>query len=116
MKTAWTQTARGRSTIDVVSGTPHCGRDDKPTVKIAYRIYLEYPEGVLDSRGFLMDNLFFSQYFADLRRVETSCERMAELIARQLCEVSKCHRITVELSSVLGIWIGFTLNSDRYPG
>lgn len=72
----FTQHAKGMFTVEV-GGRWHCGPDNTTPKQLAYEVTIEYPDGALDTHGFLIDNLAFQKYFDTIRYTEDSCEMVA---------------------------------------
>jgi hypothetical protein len=71
------QSAEGAFECDVVPGTPHCGIDSTHS-RFRYHVAITYTSrSVLDSNGFLLDNLTFQAYFNTLGKLRVSCELVA---------------------------------------
>lgn len=86
---------------------------------MSYRVHLEFPEGSLDQKGFLLDNLSFQDFFQACQYrfpggLEMSCELFAKYCCEQFCHMSQCHRVTVEICGVPGVWVGHIMESQRY--
>lgn len=100
----FTQIASGSFEFRTVQGTPHCGvvQDGKP-LTLNYLVTVDYPETALDENGFLLDNTWFRDYFANYvgTRISISCERLAVVIAQHICEAigdRECNRVHVSLT------------------
>lgn len=104
------QTAEGEFTMWAVAGYPHCGMaPGKITFK--YELDLAYQESALTEQGFLLDNTFFSQYFADLTccRLRISCEHLAQFIARDFLRLSQADSVRFNIQGIKGVWIKYEL-------
>lgn len=64
-------------------GENHCGTDAH--FKLRYHLNCECTP-VLDSRGFLFDQLNIQQYFESIKRTQLSCERLTVVCLQQLLE------------------------------
>src|SRR5690349_10291975 len=89
--TGFTQKAYGEFTVRLAPNTPHCGPKSTTFVERSdpyrYEIELVYNSQALDAQGFLIDNLWFREYFNSLRDVvlSISCELLAQQIAQDMC-------------------------------
>lgn len=61
--------------IETVPGTDHCGT--LPSFDVKYHVKAEC-SALLDSRGFLVDQILIDRYFQTIRRVAVSCEKLAQ--------------------------------------
>lgn len=116
MKLGYSQSAQGKFECGIRSGFPHCGPAGRLTVNIEYRIRLEFRADAPDANGFLLDNTFFAHFFVAFRdsRIAISCEKLAEVIADQICDLSNCYALSVELSAVPGVWVAVHCLSPKF--
>lgn len=80
------QIAQGKFNVDV-SGCYHCGPNHDSPKRFRYEVILEYPSSdVLDSRGFLLDNLTFHSHFDGIGILTDSCELLAKRSAEMFLQ------------------------------
>src|SRR5580704_16110435 len=99
MQASFRQTAHGKFCCGVIPLTPHCGPDDRKC-HMDYRVTVDWQDHPLDRDGFLLDNTWFRQYFADFAqcRVRISCERLAEVIAEQVFSACSGRAVAVRVA------------------
>jgi len=97
-----------------VGGCYHCGPNHESPKNFDYRVYVEYGDKALDSKGFLSDNLAFDEYFGSLPLVTDSCELMAQKAAcffwRQL--MGRCKLVEVTIWGLKQKAVTFVLDCD----
>lgn len=77
------QFAQGTMTIEV-EGDWHCGPDNTSPRKFDWEVLITYPDGALDEKGFLLDNLSFEGFFNGLGKTSLSCEKLTEKCCEEL--------------------------------
>jgi hypothetical protein len=117
------QTASGSFDFPSVPGTPHCGPDSTPIQHVDYHVTIQYGANPLDENGFLLDNTWFSEYFAQWanRPVSISCENMCVKIADEIGDHARKWdvarprgvSVTVALSAIHGVWVECTLTGGK---
>ena len=108
------QVANGSFSADV-EGCFHCGPNHDSPKAFDYEVEVHYPSEALDERGFLMDNLAFSEYFTQLQKVEHSCELLAKTAAEFFWNIAKgrCKEIRVAVWGIRGAArVEFILDCD----
>lgn len=82
------QHTHGTTTLTVDPATHHCGIADKSNrICITYTVSMQFTEGALDENGFLLNNLWFKGYFAQmsLTPVTLSCEELCQKVCNDIC-------------------------------
>lgn len=109
--TMFGQQATGTFNAQTVPGTNHCGKDDGPAA-FEYTVYVPFRKGcdVLDTSGFLLDNLYFQQYFNSLPPITLSCEKLARQAGHHFCEVlgdraRMVEYVAVRIHPFAGVWV-----------
>lgn len=99
-----------------VSGSYHCGPDHTTPKTFSYVVELSYPGSlsVLDSRGFLLDNLEAHTYFTMLcGPTDMSCEKLACYATNHFYTLAQRHSVLRCTVTICGIpdaaWITYTL-------
>lgn len=106
MKVTFRQSADGAMKCRVRRGTPHCGPNDGPQ-DWKWFVSVEWQGNPLDGNGMLVDNLTFkaemAQFFRDLNGCQfaISCEKLAELFARQISAFWESHHFGPNPATVL---------------
>lgn len=103
------QRADGEFSVNV-SGPYHCGADHSSPKVMQYRVILHYPDSGLDTKGFLLDNTAFREYFASLGTISISCELLARRVFSDLAEMARARRVAkieAGISAVPGVWIEY---------
>ena len=80
------QYATGVMNIEVL-GEFHCGPNNESPRDFTWEVQVRYPEGALDEKGFLLDNLLFEEFFDRIRKTSLSCELLCEDCCRRLWEL-----------------------------
>lgn len=88
------QFARGTVSLNV-KGPYHCGPDNTSPKIFNIEVRIEWPKGCLDSNGFLLDNLFFDEYFKGHNETELSCELLADKCAWDLAALTQWRALNV---------------------
>ncbi len=111
----FTQQAEGTFAVYLRPNTPHCGPRTRAIAvreTFEYRIVLTFGKDALDEHGFLIDNTWFSQYFASFDGVQIgiSCEKLTCLIADDLARhcgarLCQCRALEVAIKPVAGVWV-----------
>jgi hypothetical protein len=109
--TTYSQHAEGTFKARTIAGTPHCGRIDGDAT-FAYTVDIPFRLGcdVLDTSGFLLDNLDFQNYFDSLPAISVSCEQLARQAAHHFClalgdRASMVEYISVRIHPFAGVWV-----------
>ncbi len=104
----YTQTAVGSFSIGVVPGTNHCG-PNSTRCEMSYSVDIKWNDSPLDSRGFLLDNLWFGRFFNDFYhcRLKISCEQFAGEIAKQILSLTdrRANEVCVTLQAISGVFV-----------
>jgi|SRR5579859_1378696 len=112
------QTAVGSFATYGRPGTPHCGPKTGFTPQrqtLGYSLEIVYRASALDTDGFLLDNTWFRSYFEafSASQVAISCEKLACVIAQDLCRslgsrLCACESVTVVLEPLPGVTVSCT--------
>lgn len=119
------QRAQGKFTTWLMPDTPHCGpksADHLIRDTFGYVVEIKFAPDALDDKGFLLDNLWFAQYFDNLQdvRIAISCEKLAGVIASDICReigprACACDAVSVTLEPIVGVTVCCIYRKQQIP-